>query len=168
MANTFLKSVAIVNEAAKLLELDDETTKKLISPQNVLSKEIDVEMDDKTVKQFDAYRVQFNNALGPFKGGIRFHPQADLDEVKILALLMAIKCAIVDIPMGGAKGGVNVDPKKLSHKELENLSRAWIRAFKNDIGPDKDIPAPDVYTNAQIMEWMMDEYSKLVGKKESP
>lgn len=163
MSDIFIKSVAKVIEVAKLLELDDETIQKLITPQRVLSKELSVEMDNGIVKTFDAYRVQFNNSRGPYKGGIRFHPQADLEEVKTLALLMAVKCAVVNIPMGGAKGGVRVDPKELSFKELENLSRAWVRAFKDDIGPEKDVPAPDVNTTPEIMAWMNDEYQKLTG-----
>lgn len=151
--------------AIKVLKLDDSVKQVLTTPSKVITKNLEVAMDDGTMKEFEAYRVQFNNARGPFKGGIRYHLEANLDEVKTLALLMAIKCAVVDIPMGGGKGGVKVDPKQLSLTELEKLSRAWIRAFKDDIGPDKDVPAPDVYTNAQIMDWMVDEYSKLVGQK---
>jgi glutamate dehydrogenase len=124
-----------------------------------------VRMDDGSLQIFQSYRVQYNSARGPYKGGIRFHPQVDVDEVKALSFWMAIKCAVVDIPMGGGKGGVVVDPKSLSQAEIEKLSRAWIQAFRDVVGPDKDIPAPDVYTNPQIMAWMADEYSKLVGKQ---
>ncbi len=123
-------------------------------------------MDDGSTKIFPAYRVQYNNSRGPYKGGIRFHPQTDLNEVKALAFWMMIKTAVVNLPFGGSKGGITVDPKKLSPRELERLSRAWIRAFQNFIGPKKDIPAPDVYTTPQIMAWMMGEYSQLVGYNE--
>lgn len=166
MPNTFQNITKQVKQVAALLKLDKATIKKLITPQRVLFKEIPVKLDNGKVEKFSAYRVQFNNARGPFKGGIRFHPQVDLAEVKTLALLMAVKCAVVDIPMGGAKGGIMVDPKKLSFKELENLSRAWVKAFKNYLGPKVDVPAPDVYTNPQIMAWMVDEYSRLVGHVE--
>jgi glutamate dehydrogenase/leucine dehydrogenase len=111
--------------------------------------------------------VQFNSARGPYKGGIRYHPEADIDEVKALAALMAIKTAVVNIPFGGAKGGIQIDPKKLSPKELERMSRAYMKSITKFIGPDTDIPAPDVNTNPQIMAWMRDEYEK-VAKKYSP
>lgn len=166
MNSIFQQTINRVQTAAKLLKLDELFIKRLIKPQRVLSKKIAVKMDDGSVKRFSAYRVQFNNARGPFKGGLRFHLQASLEQLKALALLMVIKCAVVNIPLGGGKGGVKVDPKEISNKELENLSRAWVRAFKDYIGPAKDIPAPDVYTNPQIMAWMADEYSKLVGHPE--
>jgi len=165
MSENFSKFIKDFKRVFDLLNLNQGVRKKITAPQKIVSKTLSVKMDNGSIKRFSAFRVQFNNARGPFKGGIRYHPEANLDEVKTLALLMAIKCAVVNIPMGGGKGGVKVDPKKLSNKELENLSRNWIRAFKNDIGPDKDVPAPDVYTNAQIMDWMTDEYSKLAGKK---
>jgi len=120
-------------------------------------------MSDGSIKNFSGYRVQHNNARGPYKGGIRFHPQVDIKEVKALALAMAIKCAVVGIPFGGAKGGVKVDPKELSQGELESLARGYIRGLRDSIGPFQDVPAPDVYTNPQIMAWMMDEYSKIKG-----
>ncbi len=134
-------------------------------PNRELRSEIPVKMDDGSTKTFKGYRVQYNNARGPYKGGIRFHPETNPDEVKALALWMALKCAVVNIPMGGGKGGVTVDPKKLSKTELERLARGWVRAFAKDIGPDRDVPAPDVNTNAQIMDWMADEYEKLTGDK---
>lgn len=120
-------------------------------------------MDDGSTRIYYGYRVQYNNARGPFKGGIRFHPKVDLDEVKSLAFWMAIKCAVANIPYGGGKGGVEVDPKQLSKKELEKLSREFIRAIADVIGPDKDIPAPDVNTTPEIMDWMEDEYAKITG-----
>ncbi len=164
MSQTFNNTLKQFKKAADFLGLSESVVKKLTTPDNILTKNISVKMDNGKEKEFEAYRVQFNNIRGPYKGGIRYHPQADLDEVKTLAMLMAIKCAVVDIPMGGGKGGIKVNPKELSERELEKLSRAWVRAFKDDIGPNKDVPAPDVYTNPLIMSWMMDEYSKLVGK----
>jgi glutamate dehydrogenase/leucine dehydrogenase len=110
-----------------------------------------------------AYRVQHNNALGPYKGGIRFHPEVDLDEVRALATLMSFKTAAVGLPLGGGKGGVAIDPRQLSREELEELSRAFARHLQPHIGPDKDVPAPDVNTNAEIMDWMVDEYERLTG-----
>ncbi|MBT4122056.1 Glu/Leu/Phe/Val dehydrogenase [bacterium] len=162
MEKSFQKTLDQLNKSAKLLKLDDEIIKKLSTPQNILTKELVISGD----KKFEAFRVQHNNTRGPFKGGIRYHPDADLDEIETLALLMAIKCAVVDIPMGGGKGGVKVNPKELSIEELEELSRAWIKAFKDNIGPNVDVPAPDVYTNSQIMDWMADEYGKLTDKYE--
>lgn len=163
--SNFSNTIKQVKAAAKVLELKEATIKKLITPKRVLQKKISVKLDNGKIQKFEAYRVQFNDARGPFKGGIRFHPKANIDEVKTLALLMAIKCAVVNIPMGGGKGGVTIDPKKYSLPEIERLSREWVRAFKNYLGPKQDVPAPDVYTTPQIMSWMMDEYSKLVGKR---
>src|SRR3989304_307258 len=123
-------------------------------------------MDNGRIKKFNCYRVQFNSRRGPYKGGIRFHPSTDLDEVKALAFWMTIKCAVVGVPLGGGKGGVEVDPKKLSQTELERLSRGYVKAAGKFIGPDIDIPAPDVNTNPQIMGWMVDEYAKVIGNFE--
>jgi glutamate dehydrogenase (NADP+) len=114
-------------------------------------------------EELPAYRVQYSNARGPYKGGIRYHPDADLDEVKALAALMAIKTAVVNIPFGGAKGGVQFDPKKYSERQLEDVSRAYIRSFKDFLGPYVDCPAPDVNTNAVVMGWMRDEYEKITA-----
>ncbi len=116
-------------------------------------------------KIYPAFRVQHNNSRGPYKGGIRFHPEVDEDEVKALAFWMALKTAVADVPMGGGKGGITVNPKELSAGEIEELSRRWVGAFHEVIGPTKDIPAPDVYTTPQIMVWMMDEYEKITGEK---
>lgn len=154
-----------LEQAAGLMSLDRNVLIKLSSPEKVYMASLSILMDDGQLRVFTAYRVQYNNARGPYKGGLRFHPQVDLDEIKALALWMTIKCAVVDIPMGGSKGGIIVDPKSLSKVELEKLSRAWVRGFFEVIGPQKDVPAPDVYTNAQIMDWMVDEYSKLAGQK---
>ena len=120
-----------------------------------------VKLDSGKIEIFKGYRVQHNNWRGPYKGGIRYHPMVDLDETCALALWMTIKCAVVDVPFGGAKGGVEVDPKKLSRSELESMTRAYMRAIASDIGPTIDIPAPDVNTNAQVMGWMRSEYQKV-------
>jgi glutamate dehydrogenase/leucine dehydrogenase len=136
----------------------------LEKPQKSIEVSIPVKMDDGSIKVFTGFRVQYSNAKGPFKGGLRFHPQVDLAEVKSLAFWMTIKCAVADIPYGGGKGGVEVDPKNLSRAELERLTRGYVRAMSKNIGEKEDIPAPDVYTNPQIMAWFMDEYSQIKGK----
>jgi glutamate dehydrogenase (NADP+) len=161
----FLNAIENLRRAGEIASINKDILLKLENPDRFVEANLPVRMDNGTLKFFQAYRVQYDDSRGPYKGGIRFHPQVDLEEIKALASLMAIKCAVIDIPMGGAKGGVSVNPKELSEKELENLSRAWIRSFADVIGPDKDVPAPDVYTNAQIMDWMEDEYSKITGKK---
>ncbi|MBP9802055.1 Glu/Leu/Phe/Val dehydrogenase [Patescibacteria group bacterium] len=162
--NAYDNALRQLETAAKIMNLNSETLARLSSPEKINMASLPVRMDDGTLKIFQAYRVQYNNARGPYKGGIRFHPQVNLDEVKALSFWMAIKCSVVGIPMGGGKGGVIVDPKSLSVTELERLSRAWVRAFRAVIGPEKDIPAPDVYTTPQIMAWMADEFSQLEGK----
>lgn len=136
----------------------------LKKPRRVFSFNIPLKMDSGNVRFFNGYRVQYNDALGPTKGGIRFHPEVDLEEVKILAFLMALKCSLLGLPFGGAKGGIKVDPKTLSKSELERLSRGFIREMHNFIGPEIDILAPDINTDEQIMAWMVDEYSKIKGK----
>ncbi len=138
----------------------------LSHPKATLCSSLPVLMDDGSTRYFKAYRCQYSSHLGPCKGGIRFHPNVSQDEVQALALWMTIKCAVVDLPYGGGKGGVSVDPKKLSRLELERLSRAYMRAMADFVGPDKDIPAPDVYTNARIMGWMRDEFEVIKGQKQ--
>lgn len=145
-----------IDKIAKVMKLSDKEITLLKTPKKVL--EADLKVGDKT---FKAYRIQYNNARGPTKGGIRFHPDVSLGEVKALAFWMTVKCAVVGIPYGGAKGGVAVNPKELSQEELQELSRDFIRKFHKNLGPHKDIPAPDVYTNPQVMAWMMDEYEKI-------
>ena len=162
--NAYDNAMRQLEKASQLINLDKDVLAKLSAPERVIMASLPVKMDDGSLRIFQAYRVQYNSARGPYKGGIRFHPQVDLDEVKALAFWMTIKCAVVDIPMGGGKGGVVVDPKSLSLAETERLSRAWIRAFKPVIGPEIDVPAPDVYTTPQIMAWMADEYGQLAGK----
>lgn len=161
--NPFHNALQQLKKVVEILNLDPDVLEILKKPKRVLQVSIPVKMDDGTVKAFDGYRVQYNDARGPFKGGIRFHPQVNLNEVKALAFWMTIKCATVGIPLGGAKGGVAVKPQVLSWGELERLSRGYMRALADFIGPEKDIPAPDVYTTPQIMAWMMDEYSKIKG-----
>ena len=162
--NLFVNVLKKLKQTIRYLELDDSVYRELSIPNKVLEYPITITLDSGEKKTFQGYRVQYNNARGPYKGGIRFHPGADLDEVKALAFLMTLKCAVANIPFGGGKGGIQLNPKELSQSELEQLSRAWVRAFYKDIGPSKDIPAPDVYTNPQIMAWMVDEYSKIAGQ----
>ena len=161
----FENFVKNLHDTAKLLNLPDNTREKLGTPQNEHKTEIEFALDNGQKMKVPAYRIQHNNARGPFKGGIRFHQDADINEVRALASLMSLKCAVVNIPLGGGKGGVQVDPKKLSNKEIENLSRSYSRwATENNImGVNKDIPAPDVYTNPQVMAWMLDEHEKILG-----
>ncbi len=151
-----------IAEVAMLTEQDLELLRQ---PRRRINANIPVRMDDGSVEVFPSFRVQYNDARGPMKGGIRFHPAVDEDEVDELAFLMALKCAVVDIPFGGAKGGVQVDPSALSTGELERLSRAYISEFQDDIGPQTDIPAPDVNTDGQVMAWMRDEYEQVVGRQ---
>jgi glutamate dehydrogenase/leucine dehydrogenase len=159
----FQSSLAQLKLAQKTARIDPDTFRRLSSPKRVLILSVPVRMDDGRTRVFEGYRVQYNNARGPFKGGIRFHPSVNLSEVKALAAWMTWKCAVANIPFGGAKGGIKVDPKKLSEGELERLSRSYVRVLYPNLGPDVDVPAPDVYTNPKIMAWMADEYSKLVG-----
>jgi glutamate dehydrogenase/leucine dehydrogenase len=161
--NPFTNATKQLEDAARLINLDKNVLEILRSPKRVLEVSIPVKMDSGEIKVFKGFRVQYNDALGPFKGGVRFHPRVNLSEVKALAAWMTWKCAVVGIPFGGGKGGIIVDPKKLSREELERLSRGYIQALGDFIGPDKDIPAPDVYTTPQIMVWMMDEFSRMKG-----
>lgn len=153
-----------LRKSAQLIGLSDAELEAFQKPDRVLRADLKIMLDDGGTATFPAYRVQFNNARGPYKGGIRFHPGADEDEVSALAAMMAVKCAVVGIPLGGAKGGVAVDPKKLSQKEINELARAYVRAFSEHLGPDTDIPAPDVYTTPEIMAVMLDEYERIMGK----
>ncbi len=153
-----------VDTAATLLGLSDVDRERLETPDRVLKADLKVELEDGSTATFPAYRVQFNNARGPYKGGIRFHPDADEDEVSALAAMMAVKCAVVDIPFGGAKGGVAFDPRAVSKKDVHEVARAYVRAFAEHLGPELDVPAPDVATNPEIMAVMLDEYEKIVGK----
>src|SRR3989344_1002906 len=169
MANTGQKILdtaqSLIVKTAKNLGLRENQIKRLLEPEMVHEFSLPVKMDKGQIQLFKAFRIQHNSALGPYKGGIRFHQGVTREEVQALAILMSIKCAVVGIPYGGGKGGVAVDPKKLSPAELERLSRAYAAAVAPFIGPQKDIPAPDVNTNAQIMAWMLDEYEKIIGHK---
>ncbi|MCG0276054.1 MAG: Glu/Leu/Phe/Val dehydrogenase [Thermosediminibacteraceae bacterium] len=152
-----------IKAACEKLGLEDSVYEVLKEPEKVLTVSIPVRMDDGSVKTFIGYRSQHSTVLGPAKGGVRFHPDVTMDEVKALSAWMTFKCAVVGIPYGGGKGGVRCNPKELSSAELERLSRGYFRAISPIIGPEKDIPAPDVYTNAQVMAWFMDEFSQLKG-----
>ena len=147
----------------KGLSLSQSQMALLTHPKRTITFRISVRMDDGTVEVFNAYRVQYDSSLGPTKGGLRYHPCVDLEDVKTLAFLMALKCSLLHVPFGGAKGGVEVDPSKLSQGELERLTRGFVREIHPFIGPNKDIPAPDINTNEQVMAWFFDEYSKITG-----
>lgn len=162
--NPFESAKKQLKAAADILNLDKKTLAVLLQPKRELSDDIPVRMDDGSTQNFNALRVQHNDALGPFKGGVRYSPEVSIDEVRALAMWMTWKTSLVGLPFGGAKGGVICDPKKFSRRELEGLSRGYVQQFVDYIGPDKDIPAPDMYTNAQIMAWMLDEYEKLTGR----
>ncbi|MDP2692412.1 MAG: Glu/Leu/Phe/Val dehydrogenase [bacterium] len=161
--NPFENAMKQLNKAVSIIDLDKNIYEILKSPDRVVSFSIPVKMDDGNVRVFQGFRSQYNNTLGVYKGGIRYHPGVTIDEVKALSFWMAIKCAVVNIPMGGGKGGVIVNPKELSVGEIERLSRGYVQKIWRLIGSDKDVPAPDVYTTPQIMGWMRDEYEKLVG-----
>src|ERR1700736_4515513 len=152
-----------LDDVAQLIALDPSVHAFMREPKRVLTVSIPVRMDSGRVQMFEGYRVQHNMARGPGKGGIRFHPDVTLDEVKALAMWMTWKCALVNLPFGGAKGGVICDPKALSLHELENLTRRYTSEISIIIGPEKDIPAPDVYTTPQIMAWIMDTFSMQHG-----
>jgi glutamate dehydrogenase (NAD(P)+) len=161
--NAWAVAQAQFDLAAKRLNLDEAMRRVLREPRRELTVHFPVKMDDGSVQVFTGYRVQHNLGRGPAKGGIRYHQDVSLDEVKALAMWMTWKCAVVGIPYGGGKGGVIVDPKKLSQKELEALTRRFFTEIEVLVGPEKDIPAPDVNTNAQVMAWMMDTYSMHMG-----
>lgn len=162
--NPFTNAMASLHLAAKTMDLEKNVIHALERPDRILQFPLLIKRDNGEDQTFDSYRVQYNNARGPYKGGIRYHQATDLDEVQALAFWMTIKCAVVDIPFGGGKGGVTVDPKQLSIGELEQLSKAWVQAMSEYIGPQVDVPAPDVNTNPQIMDWMSDEYEKITGR----
>lgn len=161
MKSTFDDAQKRLTEVFQHIELTDDVEEKLTHPKLVLSVSIPIRMDDGSLKVFTGYRVQFDDTRGPTKGGIRYHPDVNLDEITSLSFWMTIKCAVMNLPFGGAKGGIIVNPKELSRLELERLSRGYIREIADIIGPKRDIPAPDVYTNSTIMGWMADEYSQI-------
>lgn len=152
---------AVIKLALEKLGYPEEVYELLKEPLRMLTVRIPVRMDDGSVKVFTGYRAQHNDSVGPTKGGVRFHPNVTELEVKALSIWMSLKAGIVDLPYGGGKGGIVCDPREMSFKELEGLSRGYVRAISQIVGPTKDIPAPDVFTNSQIMAWMMDEYSRI-------
>ncbi len=164
MSSLFENTLKQINASAALINLDKDILAVLSVPQRQVELSLPVRMDDGTLQIFKGFRIQHNNAPGPYKGGFRYHQQVDLEEVKALSAWMTMKCSVVGIPLGGAKGGVIVDPKKLSKAELERLTRKYAEMVAPVVGPDRDVPAPDVNTTAEMMDWFADEYSKLVGK----
>ncbi|KUO62412.1 glutamate dehydrogenase [bacterium BRH_c32] len=163
--NAFEMAQAQFDKVADILNLDDSTRQLLRNPLREYHFSIPVKMDDGSVKVFKGFRVQHNDARGPAKGGIRFHPQETVDTVKALATWMTWKCAVVNIPLGGGKGGVICDPHNLSMREQENICRGWVRQLARNVGPLNDVPAPDVMTNGQHMLWMLDEFETIHGAK---
>lgn len=152
-----------IDMVAEKLKLDPSIVEKIKHPRKIVIVSVPIRMDDDRIKVFTGYRVQFDMVRGPYKGGIRYHPDVNLDEVKALAAWMTWKCAVMDIPYGGAKGGITCNPKEMSRGELERLTRRYTAMLLDEIGPYKDVPAPDVYTDAQTMAWIMDTYSQFKG-----
>lgn len=163
--NPFENALKQLERAAAVSPVDANLLARLRVPEREVRVSIPVEMDDGSLRIFEGYRVQHSSLRGPYKGGIRYHPETDINEVKALALLMTMKCAVADLPMGGGKGGITVDPKKLSRAELQRLSRGWVRALAAILGARIDVPAPDLNTTPEIMSWMADEYKKITGDK---
>jgi glutamate dehydrogenase/leucine dehydrogenase len=163
MDNAYDVALENFDAAADALGLDNDTREMIKYPERELMVAVPVRMDDGHIRRFEGFRVQHSSVRGPAKGGIRFHPQVTLDEVKALATWMTWKCAVVNIPFGGAKGGITCDPKQMSQGELERMTRRYTSAILPLIGPEQDIPAPDVYTNSQTMAWIMDTYSMTKG-----
>jgi glutamate dehydrogenase len=159
--NVLQSTQTVIGEALKNMGYGPEMFELLKEPMRIFTVRIPVRMDDGSTKIFTGYRAQHNDAVGPTKGGVRFHPDVTEDEVKALSIWMSLKCGIADLPYGGGKGGIICDPREMSFHELEALSRGYVRAISQIVGPTKDIPAPDVFTNSQIMAWMMDEYSRI-------
>ncbi|MEK7572449.1 MAG: Glu/Leu/Phe/Val dehydrogenase [Patescibacteria group bacterium] len=165
MQNPFQNAMAQLDKVAKIKNFNAEFITRLRQPDRDIRISIPVKMDDGSIKIFEGYRVEYNNALGPYKGGIRYHHDTEINEIKALAFWMTLKCAVANIPMGGGKGGITVDPKTLSKGELERLSRGWVKKLADILGPKKDVPAPDVNTTGEIMDWMSDEFQKITGDK---
>lgn len=154
-----------LEKIAQKIKLNPSLVNKLLEPDRIIEVSLPLKMDNGEIKFFAGYRIQHNNLLGPYKGGLRYHEKVCMDDVKALAFWMTMKNAVVDVPFGGGKGGIKVDPKKLSENELEKLTRIFTHRIADVIGPTKDVPAPDVNTNPKIMSWIVDEYSKIVGKE---
>src|SRR3989344_5077735 len=164
MTNPFETAKAQLAEAAKIASFDANYIERLMIPDRYVEVSIPVIMDNGSQRIFSGFRSQHNNVRGPYKGGIRYHDLVNLDEVRALSFWMTFKNAVVNVPFGGGKGGVVFDPKQVSKKELEKISRGYVRKLYHVLGPDVDVPAPDVNTNPEIMDWMVDEYEKLAGK----
>lgn len=164
--NAFQNAMSQLDKAAKIIGLDKEVHEYLKIPDRVIQVKVPVKMDSGELKFFEGYRVQYNNWAGPYKGGIRYFPSVDLDEVKALSFWMTIKCSVAGIPMGGGKGGVTCNPKEMSKGELERMTRAFVRAIGKNFGAQIDVPAPDVYTTPEIMSWIVDEFVKVNGSEE--
>ncbi|HMM64786.1 MAG: Glu/Leu/Phe/Val dehydrogenase [Mesorhizobium sp.] len=163
-SNLLDSALVRLDEAAKHINVDPDVIEKLKFARETTKVRLMIRMDDGSRKSFLAWRCRYDDTRGPTKGGIRFHPDATAEEVEMLAFWMTFKCAVMNLPYGGGKGAVQVDPRTLSKAELERLSRSYMQAFSRIIGPDRDIPAPDVYTNSMIMGWMADEYAQIVGQ----
>ncbi|MBT2583624.1 Glu/Leu/Phe/Val dehydrogenase [Planococcus sp. ISL-109] len=159
--NLLTSTQDVIKIALDKLGYEDSMYELLKEPMRILEVRIPIRMDDGKTKVFTGFRAQHNDAVGPTKGGVRFHPDVNRDEVIALSMWMTLKCGIVDLPYGGGKGGIICDPREMSMHEIEKLSRGYVRAISQIVGPNKDIPAPDVFTNSQIMAWMFDEYSKI-------
>lgn len=162
--NLLESALVRLDEAAGHINIDPDVIEKLKYARETMKARLMIRMDDGSRKSFLAWRCRYDDTRGPTKGGIRYHPESTAEEVETLAFWMTFKCAVMNLPYGGGKGAIQVDPRQLSKAELERLSRAYIQAFSGIIGPDRDIPAPDVYTNSMIMGWMADEYSQIVGQ----
>ena len=162
--NPWLNVVSLIERAGRLLQLDDGMIKRIVTPERILEVAVPVRMDSGNVEMFTGWRIHHDTSRGPGKGGIRFHPTVNADEIAALSADMSIKCAVVNIPYGGAKGGVRVDPTLLSRGELERLTRRYAFDIASMIGPDRDIPAPDINTDTQVMSWVMDTISMLRGQ----
>lgn len=163
--NPFQTALEQLNRAAQLGNISSEVLERLRHCDREITVALPVRMDSGIQEWFTGYRVEHNNARGPYKGGIRYHEQVEMNEVRALALWMTLKCAVVGIPMGGGKGGITVSPKRLSAGERERLTRAWAGAMADVLGPEKDVPAPDVNTTSQDMDWIADEYARITGDK---
>jgi len=164
--NTYEIAKSRIKNAVERLNLPMDVYEWLKAPDYMAEASIPVKMDDGSIRTFTGYRSQHNNVMGPYKGGIRFHPEADANETKALSIWMTLKCVVAQVPFGGGKGAITCDPRELSENEKEQLSRRYMRAMANILGPEKDIPAPDVNTNAQVMSWMVDEFCKITQKND--
>src|SRR3989339_1507212 len=163
MPNPFDNALLQLNRASLAKSFSPELIERLRHPNREIRVSIPIRMDDGTLRVFEGYRVEHSNARGPYKGGIRYHQDTDINEVKALALWMTMKCAVANIPMGGGKGGITVNPKELSEGELERLTRGWAKGMMDILGPRKDVPAPDVNTRSVEMDLIADEYAKATG-----